>query len=418
MATSGILTSITEHSNKYSKFYREKVGIYMDDNHKLSTSLMKKVNKESIMEDFQRIWRICSEMKSVLGDCAESINKTQHNIIDKNKLIENLQSEKSDQSAQLAALEKFSDMKNEILSEIKQTTQVRNRVPESPKSQPKEQIKHKLMLEKPSGEKITDQQWSTVVKSSMRKQLRNVQVSSSYLAYNGVPTMVFPSAEVRDVAAEALKSDYKVISQDQTPKKLSPKLKILGLSTDVFNETDEDIIQEIRIKNPSIDELVTEGEEIKIVYKKKEDHIVVIRTTRKIKDAVKRMNNKIYFGLQVLNVYDHVHPVQCFHCQEFGHYSGSVYCKSKDQDSTCFYCSSRDHKSAECKVKKNPSKHRCANCIKDKRSHTHHKATDPLCPAVIKETLRVYSRTDGMDGDSKNYYLQMIEKLKSKRTLV
>ena len=81
--------------------------------------------------------------------------------------------------------------------------------------------------------------------------------------------MVFPSAEVRDVAAEALKSDYKVISQDQTPKKLSPKLKILGLSTDVFNETDEDIIQEIRIKNPSIDELVTEGEEIKIVYKKK-----------------------------------------------------------------------------------------------------------------------------------------------------
>ena len=273
------------------------------------------------------------------------------------------------------------------------------------------------MVEEQSGDKITDQLWTTVVKSNMRKKLQKLPVSNSYITHNGVPTLTFPSAQARDEAAEVLKSDFKVTTQSEPLKTLSPKLKILDVAQELIQESDEHIIEELRLKNPCIDELMSDGNELKIIYKKKEDNMIVIRTTRKIKEVIKGMNNRIYLGLQLLNVRDHIHLAQCYHCQDFGHYAGSIYCKSKEGNSTCFYCASTEHNSANCKNKKNTEKHRCVNCTRDGRQHTHHKATDQLCPAVIKETLRTYSRTDGMDTESKNSYLRMIEKLRQKRTL-
>ena len=272
-----------------------------------------------------------------------------------------------------------------------------------------------MTIEEPSGNKITGQQWSHVVKN-VRNKLQNVQVSNSYVNDKAGPTITFQTADERDKAEDALKSDYKLISQNQVPKKLAPRLKILGVSEDIFSESDPDIIEEIRHKNKTIDDQISEGENLKIIYKNKKDSLIVIQTTRKIREAIKMSNDKIFIGLQVLNVYDHVHPVQCFHCQEFKHIADSDYCKLKGKSGVCFYCAA-NHKSSDCKNKKNSSKHRCINCINDKRQHIHHKSTDPLCPTIIRETLRVYARTDGMDENSKNWYLQMIEKLKQKRSL-
>ena len=289
---------------------------------------------------------------------------------------------------------------------------------DAPSEQPtKDQIRYKLMVEEQSGEKITDQLWTTVVKSNVRRKLQNLPVSNSYMTQNGVPTMTFPSAQTRDEAAKVLMEDFTVTSLSEPLKTLSPKLKILDVAQELIQESDEHIIEELRLKNSCIDKLMSAGDELKIIYKKKEDNIVVIRTTRKIKEAIKAMNNRIYLGLQLLNVRDHIHLIQCYHCQEFGHYAGSIYCKSKEGNSTCFYCASTEHKSANCKDKKNAAKHRCINCTREGRQQTHHKATDQLCPAVTKETLRTYSRTDGMDTESKNSYLKMIEKLRQKRTL-
>ena len=277
------------------------------------------------------------------------------------------------------------------------------------------QAKHKLLIEKDDGTKITDNLWSTVVKTRVQKKLQNYPVSNSYLKHDGVGAMIFPSADIRDKAADVLKSDYKVTPLTQVPKKLAPKFKVIGVPSELFGQSEDHIIQEIRAKNQHIDMLINDGDEFRVIYKKKESNLLVIKTSCKIKDAIKSKNNKIYLGLQVLNVRDYIHLVQCFHCQDFGHYSGSDFCKNKDVSGTCFYCSSRQHRSHDCKDKGNSSKHRCVNCIRANRRHTRHKATDPLCPMVINETLRTYSRTDGVDQKSKDSYIQWVEKLRLSR---
>ena len=283
---------------------------------------------------------------------------------------------------------------------------------------PPEQIKHKLILEDQSGNEITEDQWTTVVKSKMRKKLQNIPVSSSYLANKGVATVTFPTAASRDEAAERLKSDYNVTTKSESPKKLSPKIKLLDVSQDNFDDSDEDIIENIKSTNQTISDLISDGEVFKIIFKKKEDGIIVIETTAKIRQAIlHQMKNRIFLGLQYLYVRDHIHLSQCYHCQCFGHYADSDFCKFKDKKNTCFYCASDDHKSKDCKNKKVTSKHRCVNCIREGRALTHHKATDPLCPTVIAETLRMYSRTDGMDVQSKNVYLKSLERLRQKRRL-
>lgn len=280
-----------------------------------------------------------------------------------------------------------------------------------------DQVKHKLTLENQSGSKITENEWSTVVKSSLKKKLHNTPVSNSYLTHNGAATMTFPSAESRDQAAELLQAEYTVSTKSESPKKLPPKIKLVEVSEENFEDTDDVIVENIKSTNPAIGELISSGETFKIIFKKKDDKIIVIETTAKIRHAIRQANGHIFLGLQRLWVRDHIHIDQCYHCQGFGHYADSEFCKLKGKKGICFFCSSDDHTSKQCPNKKTSSKHRCINCIGDGKSQTHHKATDPLCPSIISETLRKYARTDGMDAQSKNGYIMMLERIRQKRRL-
>lgn len=280
-----------------------------------------------------------------------------------------------------------------------------------------EVVKHRLLVEnKDDGGKFTDRAWTTVVKSgNVKKKLKDVQVSNSYLSNSGIGTFTFATAEARDKAANVLGADYKVTSQSAVPKLLAPKIKIIGVCSDVFNDSKDDIICQIREKNPDIDQLIVNEDDFKIIFMKKEENFIVIKTTGRIRELIIEMGNKIYLGLQILNVHDHIHLIQCYHCQEFGHYSGSDFCKQKKGRGACFYCASSEHKSSDCRDKRNISRHRCINCVRDKRSSTNHKSADPLCPLVIRETLRMYSRIDGVDPESKNMYIRMTERLRQRR---
>ena len=409
MSTNGLFSKISEALKKYHKFDVEKSGLYRDKNRNFSDTKMNKTLKPSFVEDLPDLWNIAHDMRNILHDCTRDLEDVLNLCAEKDKRITELQKTVMDKDKRIEELQAQSIEKLSHVPDTKNKSSIK--IPH------KDQIKYKLVIEEQSGDKITGQKWSSVVKSNVEKSLQNFPVSNSYISRKGGPTMVFPSAEIRDKAADTLKSDYKITTQSEAPRKLSPKIKIVGVMPDVFQESDANIIQEVRFKNAKINDLISDDNDFKIVYKNKEDRLIVVKTTSKIRDALKMSHDKIFFGLQLLNVYDHVHAAQCFHCQEFGHYSGSDYCKLKDKHGVCFYCAGTDHVSSQCKNKKNSSKHRCANCIKEKRQHTHHKATDLLCPTVIRETIRVYSRTDGMDESSKNWYLQMIEKLKQKRTL-
>ena len=303
-----------------------------------------------------------------------------------------------------------------VMEEIESKLQkkIDKEVPVAPQ---REQIKHQLIIEQEDGSKFADKQsWAAVVKSNtMQVKLQDIPVDNSYLTRDGTATMTFPTVEARDKAANILKPDYKVVSESKPLKKLNPKIKLLDVPEEIFEHGKEEIAGLIKTKNPKLSQL--SEEEFKVIFQKKEDSLLVIQTTPNVRKIIKNdMNDQIYLGLKVLHVRDHIHLVQCFHCQEFGHYANSDYCKLKGKAGVCLYCASREHVSKDCPSKRKPREHGCINCTRENRPHNHHKSADPLCPIVIKETLRIYSKTDGMDQESKNYYLRKIERLREQRS--
>ena len=88
-----------------------------------------------------------------------------------------------------------------------------------------------------------------------------------------------------------------------------------------------------------------------------------------------------------LKVYDHIHVIQCYRCQEYGHYASSDICKEKH--SAYFYCAKSDHKSKDCPIKKDKAQHRCINCKHSRHVDQCHKPTDFLCWHVLKKLYGV-----------------------------
>lgn len=106
----------------------------------------------------------------------------------------------------------------------------------------------------------------------------------------------------------------------------------------------------------------------------------------------------LYLDCSSIHVKDQLHLMQCFVCQGFGHKKGSPHCT---EVKACLYCA-KDHDSRDCPVKRNFTKHNCANC---KNSNDHnirreaqsHTSTSNYCPLVQRELLRVINRTAGIE---------------------
>ena len=430
MVNSTIHDRIQGVNGKYRNFNKEKSSIYLDKDGKISSlSVLKKINKDSYVEDLPTLLRMCYEMKNILADCVTYIESTNNTITNKDMEITNLQSKEVSKS-DLTQLK--DDIKIEIVQEVKsliehclekktpdisQGSNIKNEEhSEIEKMKPILLIENQT-LEEDSSIPMSKDQWATVVKRNVTNKLKDIPVNKSSLTSKGRATLTFSSVDARDKAAEILSDDYKVTCHDKSLKKLPPKLKLLGAATDVYDQDDEDIITAIRQKNKEINILINEGDDFKIVHKNKRQELIVIKTTAKIRDVIKRMGNKIHLGLEIIPVYDQIHIIQCFHCQEHGHYAGSIYCKYKDNEfGFCFYCASRHHKSSQCDVKNDRSKHKCSNCTKNKCANRNHKATDPLCPSVIRETQMTIARTSGLE-DSKNWYTKKIQRLRAVRRL-
>ena len=161
------------------------------------------------------------------------------------------------------------------------------------------------------------------------------------------------------------------------------------------------------------------GDQFKVVFLDDKDRFAVLQVSPAIREVIKKAGNRICLGLEMYPVRDRYHVIQCYHCQGFGHTSGSIHCKSKDSDPTCFYCAGK-HSSKDCKDKKDRkvSVIKCSNCSKSKNQSersacTTHKASDTLCPAFIREKERVMSRT-ACSLDAKNAYLSRVRDLKQR----
>lgn len=283
---------------------------------------------------------------------------------------------------------------------------------------------HTLTLKKKPEEEegdvqpITENEWHTVRKD-LRGSLKSIPVQKASLA-DGTATLRFVTKDHLDKAEKALANKYpkyNVSPKSEDQKKLDPKLSISDIHPDVT--TKDTLLEELLEDNECIREL-NGAEKMKVVYFDSADRFAVIQVSAEIREAIRQNSDRVYLGLETHRVRDRIHVIQCYHCQEFGHISGSKYCKSKDSDATCFYCAG-SHSSRDCRSKKDrkSEKIKCSNCAKsrghaERSAATTHKASDNLCPFFVREKERIMSRTMGCTEHTKNLYRQRVQELKIK----
>ena len=272
-----------------------------------------------------------------------------------------------------------------------------------------------LKLDEDAG-KITSEEWTTVVKKDVKGALKNVPVLKAS-STSKLTKLHFESQDDLERAEKALEDKYRVKSKSEDRKLLNPKLTLSDLDPEM--NTKEILLEEIMNKNAHVKTLVDDGEDLKVVFLSKKDPVAVIEVSVRIREAIKENGDKLCIGLERYLVKDRFHVIQCFHCQEFGHMADSPYCKSKGENATCFYCAGK-HSSKDCKNKKDRKVKaiKCSNCSKsknhsEKAACTSHKASDPLCPAFIREKERVMSRT-ACSTEAKNHYLARVRDLKQR----
>lgn len=277
--------------------------------------------------------------------------------------------------------------------------------------------KHTLTIKRKAeedSEEITESDWVTVVSKDVKRELKAVPVQRASVN-NGTATLNFTSKAHLDKAQKALATKYSVSPSSEDRKKLDPKLTLSDINPDIT--TAEILREKLLEKNENIRELDEAGKLMKVVFFDKEERFAVIHVAPEIRESIKASDDKVYLGLEVHHVRDRIHVIQCYHCQEYGHMSGSRFCKKKDLAPTCFYCAG-SHASKDCtyKSEKTTQKIKCSNCHKsrnysEKNSASTHKASDNLCPFYVRERERIMSRTTGCE-EAKNAYLQRVKELK------
>jgi hypothetical protein len=257
--------------------------------------------------------------------------------------------------------------------------------------------------------KISHQEYVDVVKRDLKTSVPTIPILKTQRhEVKGAVNMTFSTKEHRDSAKEALESKYKATSKTTERKKLDPKLTMFDLEAEY--SCGEDLEKKILEKNQGIRRL-KEGELFKVVFlDKKTKDFAVLQVSSRIRQCLRESGDWIHVDLRQHRVRDRYHVVQCFDCQEYGHMSGSPYCKKKSTP-VCSYCAG-SHTSKDCQRRKSKDTAaiKCSNCShsnnkreKDKcRTHT---AADRLCPFHVKERAQIMGRTFGSD-EAKNYYVQ------------
>ena len=274
--------------------------------------------------------------------------------------------------------------------------------------------KHVLLLKSDeSNGAYSEQAWSEVVKKKLPKQIPNIPVNQAKLTKQGCGYLSFPDQKSRDNAADNLKSIFKVESKDNTPKLLSPNIKICGLTEDDYPNTTEGLQQlkeDIIRKNEAVCTLVeTQGKQFDILFtnydKSRNESFVVAKIDASIRKSIQSTGDRLFIELSSCKVLDRIHVTQCHTCQAFGHKQNSRFCSLKDQSgSICRYCS-ENHLSKDCSFKKDVEvdNYKCSNCARSNSPAICSKAkghftTSNKCPILQQEAKAIANRTVGMDS--------------------
>ena len=272
------------------------------------------------------------------------------------------------------------------------------------------------------GEEMSQGKWNAVVKGDVAKSLETVPVVRAQYK-GGAARLDFKTEEDMKKAENALKDRYSITSRTKEQKKLDPKLTISDLDADI---TSRDILeQKLFQKNEFlVHEKEANGERLTVLFLGKDyrgNLEGVIQVSAGMRDAIRRNDDRLCVGLQRHSVRDRIHVIQCFHCQGYGHKTGSPYCKLKDmKEGNCFFCAG-SHSTRDCRRKKNKEtdKVKCVNCSNSKSRQEReksctHRANDTLCPFYVREKERIMARTHGCEA-LKNVYRRRTEEHQRKQ---
>ncbi|XP_066961258.1 uncharacterized protein [Macrobrachium rosenbergii] len=169
---------------------------------------------------------------------------------------------------------------------------------------------------------------------------------------------------------EMAKMEIQAISNISANEKgtLKPKIKVVYVPKD-----EDDIVANIVKKNPWINNLISENDDLKIVKE------MAAKNDKYKPYTVSSNAHHKHEKLSMIEVIEYLHciysrckvfacymPYQRYKCQEFGH--SATDCRN---DQACPRCG-ENHKSNECAS----SIFRCKNCLKKGHSNTKHKTYD------------------------------------------
>ena len=203
---------------------------------------------------------------------------------------------------------------------------------------------------------------------------------------NGNTYVDCPTAEGSSLLKPLLAANFQDKNVSEVKEKL-PSISIVGIQEEI---TKSNFVSLLCKQNPEIDTLITAGEEFNVLFVKSArdgTYTAVVRVSSVIRNIIRSMRNRVYFGLSSCRVFDRFYVKRCNHCQEFGHYKENC-CNPV----SCAYCSG-DHESDSCNLKESTdaTKFSCVNCKRAGKEHTGHTAFAFNCPSYTAAQNRLRS---------------------------
>lgn len=234
---------------------------------------------------------------------------------------------------------------------------------------------------------------TTEMKHKVKNALRNVNVNSTRVTRQGNLIVSLPDSDNKEKATENLKNIFQNEVDIGNLQKIPPKLTIVGLPTEVTQET---LIADICAKDSKICDMIEKGSKIEIlgcweinnergdVSSKK----VAVKVSPNIRNYIMEMNKGyLYVNLSRCRVYDRLMATQCYHCYGYNHFANN--CPNKVKAATCGRCAA-PHQTKNCQSQEE----KCINCVRLNDSPSNHCAYSYKCPVYAHEREVLMKKTD------------------------
>lgn len=241
-----------------------------------------------------------------------------------------------------------------------------------------------LVYPKQSNKHQTSEETKNLIQKEIKPTQLGIRISKVSKIRNGGIALELPKDQMNAVAKK-----LETTLDTHEPKKKLPKIKIFDVPS--TKDSDQEVLESLRLQNfPNI-ESTNFHKNIKIVYKvgpkNKTTHHWVLEMNPDLLRDFHRLNGRIYLHWQSLKIIDHIIVARCYKCQRYGHLAKE--CRTALD--TCGHCAVEGHTFNDCPEKRWDFK--CVNCLRANQDHKHN-VNSTTCPSYLREKRRIASQTD------------------------